>query len=177
MSPIMQNKLFLSVYRMHGGHTDNSSRLVFLFDAKLCYIQQSKLKIFNGGKREKRYRDEASEETFYGYLAFAARWESYERSGYFCEGKKSTARRHKEERSIKPTLLYRAYSMLSRGDISGNWKFPVENAGRRGAGPRTRLAGRKRDLSHRVTGDHYFFISCCFERNRSTSSEIFDDSR
>lgn len=41
---------------------------------------------------------------------------------------------------------------------------------------RRRLAGRKRDLSHRVTGDHYFFISYHPEQNRSSwSAGIFDD--
>jgi len=56
------------------------------------------------------------------------RLKSYKRSSEIFRKEKekmSTAPRLKEERSIKPTLLYRAYSMLSRSDISGNWKFPV----------------------------------------------------
>lgn len=66
-------------------------------------------------------------------------WETELSSGRE-EKKESTACRLKKERPIKSMLLYHA--MLSRGDISGNWKFPVG----RGGPARGRLAGRKREI-------------------------------
>lgn len=77
-------------------------------------------------------------------LTFTYRSKSYERwSSVIFRKKKSIACRLKEERSIKLTL-YRAYSILSRGDVSGNWKFPVTDGG---GLVRGRLADRKKDLS------------------------------
>lgn len=64
--------------------------------------------------------------------------------------KKSIACKLKKECSIKLTL-HRACSMLSRGDVSGNCKFPVVN---RGGLVRGRLAGRKKDLSLTMSHTH-----------------------